>query len=179
MKRRAFITLLGGAAAWPLAAAAQQLAVPVIGVLDAGSSGSVTAQRMAILHQSLAEAGYSVDRNVAIEYRYAEGDYSRLPTMAAELVRRRVSVLVALTTPPSLAAKAATATIPVVFIVSDDPVKLGLTVNLARPDGNLTGINFFSGELAPKRLELLHELVPGATRVAVLVNSANAEYAGC
>ena len=115
--RRKLLAALAGAAAWPIAARAQEAAMPVIGVLNAGSSGSVTAQRMAILHQSLAEAGYSVDRNVAIEYRYAEGDYSRLPTMAAELVRRRVSVLVALTTPPSLAAKAATATIPIVFAV--------------------------------------------------------------
>jgi putative ABC transport system substrate-binding protein len=174
MKRREFITLIGGAmAAWPLAARAQQAAMPVIGVLDAGSPGSVTAQRMAILHQSLAEAGYSVDRNVAIEYRYAEGDYSRLPTMAAELVRRRVSVLVGLTTPPSLAAKTATATIPIVFAVPDDPVKLGLVASLARPGGNATGVSFLFSDLGAKQLGLLHELLPAATHIGLLVNPNN------
>jgi putative ABC transport system substrate-binding protein len=164
---------LGAAAVWSLAARAQQPAMPVIGVLDAGSSGSVTAQRMAILHQSLAEAGYSVDRNIAIEYRYAEGDYSRLPTMAAELVRRRVSVLVALTTPPSLAAKTATATIPIVFAVPDDPVKLGLVASLARPGGNATGVSFLFSDLGAKQLGLLHELLPAATHIGLLVNPNN------
>jgi putative ABC transport system substrate-binding protein len=173
VKRRQFMTLLGGAATWPLAARAQQPAMPVIGVLYAGSPGSVIAQRMAILHQSLAEAGYNVNRNVAIEYRYAEGEYSRLPAMAAELVRRQVSVLVALTTPPSLAAKAATATIPIVFAVPDDPVKLGLVASLARPGDNATGVSFLFSDLAPKQLGLLHELLPAATHIGVLVNPYN------
>jgi putative ABC transport system substrate-binding protein len=178
LRRREFIRLLGSVASmWPFAAQAQQSEMPVIGFLDAGSPGSVTAQRMAILHQSLAEAGYNAGRNVAIEYRYAEGEYSRLPAMAAELVRRRVSVLVALTTPPSLAAQAATATIPIVFTVPDDPVKLGLVASLARPGGNATGVSFLFSDLGPKQLGLLHELVPAATHIGLLVNPNNANVA--
>jgi putative ABC transport system substrate-binding protein len=173
MRRREFITVLGGAAAWPIAARAQQAAVPVVGFLHAGSPGSVTAQRMAILYQSLSEAGYNVDRNVATEHRYAEGEYSRLPAMAAELVRRRVSALVAITTPPSLAARAATSTIPIVFAVPDDPVNLGLVASLARPGGNATGVSFLFSDLGPKQLGLLHELVPAATRIGLLVNPNN------
>src|SRR5499425_3038762 len=165
MKRREFITLLGGAAAWPHAARAQQPKVPVIGYLGGG------AQNVSVFRQSLAEAGYVVGRNAAIEYRFAEGQYDRLPAMASELVRREVTVIVATGgTAPALAAKAATATIPIVFSVTDDPVALGLVVSFARPGGNATGINFPLAELAAKELGLLHELVPTARRIGLLVN---------
>jgi putative ABC transport system substrate-binding protein len=175
MRRRDVITLMGGAAvAWPLAARAQQPALPVVGVLYAGSPGPVTTRRMAILQQSLTTAGYDEGRNVSIEYRFAEGVYGRLPEMAAELVRRRVSVLVALTSPPSLAAQATTATIPIVFAVTEDPVQLGLVASLARPGGNATGVNFLFSDLGAKQLGLLHELIPAATHVGMLVNPANA-----
>jgi ABC-type uncharacterized transport system substrate-binding protein len=171
MRRREFITLLGGAAAaWPLAARAQQAAMPVIGVLGATR---VPDRLRATLHQSLAEQGYVEGRNVGIEYRNAEGRYDRIPEMAAELVRRPVNVIVASPTPAAVVAKAATETIPIVFGVTDDPVRLGLVTSLARPGGNATGVYFFLSDLAAKQLGLLRELVPAATRIGLLVNPDN------
>jgi putative ABC transport system substrate-binding protein len=177
VKRREFITLLGGTLAWPLTAIAQQAAMPVIGFIDSRSADGMT-DRLRAFRQGLKDTSYVDGDNVAIEYRWAENQMDRLPALAAELVRRRVEVIAAgggfIVTS---AAKAATTTIPIVFGVADDPVRLGLVASLARPGGNLTGVNFVNTELTAKRLELLREMVPAIARVALLVNPANAVYA--
>jgi putative ABC transport system substrate-binding protein len=173
LKRREFVTLFGAAAAWPLAARAQQPAIPVVGLLHITAPGTFT-QELRAFHQGLKETSYVEGENVRIEYRWADNQLDRLPELAAELARRQVTVIVVAGHDAIFAAKTATTTIPVVFLAADDPVRLGLVSSLARPGGNLTGFNILTSEMAAKRLGLLHELMPGAARFAALLNPANA-----
>jgi ABC-type uncharacterized transport system substrate-binding protein len=178
MRRRDFITLIGGAAAaWPFAVRAQQPTMPVIGYLGS-ESPDVFAGRLSAFRQGLSETGFVEGQNVAIEYRWAENQYDRFPALLADFIRRKVTVIVAVTgTPPALAAKVATTTIPIVFVTAGDPVALGLVASLNRPGGNLTGVATLTVELAPKQLEVLRELVPTAITIALLVNPANSTNA--
>src|SRR5215467_7243748 len=175
MRRREFILVLGGAAAWPLVARAQRPAVPMIGYMDTASA-STTAHLVEAFRRGFSAAGYDEGRNVAIEYRWAEGDYDKLPALAAELVRLQVAVIATINTPTILAAKAATRTIPIIFGVGVDPIKFGLVASLNRPGGNLTGVTQLNIEMEAKRVQLLHELVPAATSIGLLINPTSPAY---
>src|SRR5262245_4010491 len=174
MRRREFISLLGGLSAIPLTARAQQAAMPVIGYLSSKSNSPDDGEpRAAAFRRGLQESGYVVGQNIAIEYHWAEQQIERLPAMAADLVKRHVTVIAAVTTPAALAAQAATTTIPIVFEVGSDPVRLGLVTNLNRPGSNITGVTSLIIEVAPKRVEVLHELLPTAKVMALFVNPAD------
>ena len=172
MNRRAVIALIGGAAVWPVAAAAQQRALPIIGFLN-GSSADAYAPQVRAFRQGLKQTGYVEGETDAIEYRWADGQYNRLPELANDLVKRQVAVIAAAGTPANVVAKSVTATIPVVFTAGSDPVQLGLVTSLSRPGGNITGATQLTGEVAPKRIEVAHELVPGAKLIGLLVNPRN------
>src|SRR6266481_1192497 len=172
--RRKFLATLGGAAAaWPIAARAQQTGMPLVGWLGSETRKAEDSRIVPFFREGLKEGGYSEGQNVTIEYRFADGHYDRLPALAADLVHRPVNVIALTGQPAALAAKAATATIPIVFQIADDPVQLGLVASLGRPGGNITGVTSLHVEVAPKQLELLHEMVPSATAMALLVNPAN------
>jgi putative tryptophan/tyrosine transport system substrate-binding protein len=178
MRRREFIAFVGSTvAAWPFVAHAQQAAMPVIGFLGVSSLEKMGGSVLLDFKRGLAETGYLEDRNVAIEYRWADDHYDRLPVLATELVQRRVAVLAAPGSPAAAPAKAATHDIPIVFMIGSDPVQLGLVSSLNHPGGNLTGVSYFNEEIAPKRLNLLHEFIPAANTIALLVNAANATAA--
>src|SRR5215471_3394460 len=172
MRRREFVAFLGGAVAWPVSARAQQPTIPVIGFVSGGSPDTF-GYLVSAFRQGLNDTGYVEGRNVAIEFRWAEGQYDRLPSFLADLVQHQVRVLAATTTPGALAAKAATNLIPIVFATDADPVQLGLVVSLSRPGGNVTGVTNLNVEVGPKRVELVHELIPSARAIALLVNPAN------
>src|SRR5271157_2949848 len=173
MKRRELITLLGGAAAWPFAARAQSSSVPVIGTLNPTTVGGVWLPLEAAFRQGLSDTGYTEGRNLRIEGRWADGQYDRLPALAADLAQHGVAAIAAFTTPAARAAKAATATIPIVFTTISDPVQIGLVASLNRPGGNLTGVSVLAVEVGPKLMELLHAAVPSANSMALLINPRN------